>query len=303
MPASLIVVAASILLTAQPARADYVWVEGEKADRVAVTRHPSWYDQVKRAELSGGDFITNWGEKPGVIAYRVSIALAGERDFWVRANPTAARLSYRLNGGDWDAIDLEKGRRETSTSPATASSTCGSSPGSNVGRVELEAGRERSSSSAWTAPTTTTARSIASSSPTEPFTPRGTAKPGEASMPPKAEAENDRAGSRLTRRPDPFAPDAAVSTCGHSTRRSPARAASSACKGDEFIHSKTGEPVRFWAVNGPAAQGLRRPATRGPACSPSTASISCASTTATSTKTGELEPREDRPRPSTSSRR
>jgi len=32
-----------------------VWIEGEKPVKAAMNRHPWWYDQVDRAQLSGGE--------------------------------------------------------------------------------------------------------------------------------------------------------------------------------------------------------------------------------------------------------
>ena len=35
---------------------DYIWVEGESPQSQSMTRHPWWYDKVKKDQLSGGDF-------------------------------------------------------------------------------------------------------------------------------------------------------------------------------------------------------------------------------------------------------
>ena len=80
---------------------EWVWVEGEKPYSSTVTRHPGWYDKVKRDLLSGGDFLSHWDDKrPGEALYRVKGPKAGEYDLWVRANPVQSRLSYKLNDGD-----------------------------------------------------------------------------------------------------------------------------------------------------------------------------------------------------------
>ena len=250
------------LVAALPARAEYLWVEGERPERATVTRHPSWYDQVKRAELSGGDFITNWGETPGVMAYRVSITSAGEREFWVRANPTAARLSYRLNGGDWESIDLEKGLQENLNVAADGKVDLRFLAWVNVGRVGLKQGANLIEFRMDSANHNHGALDCFVLSE-EPFTPRGAAKPGEvSSRTRKAEAENP--GWFVFDPPtDPFA-----STAGFDLRALNESIAGDGgfirANGDDFIHSKTGVPVRFWAVNGPASRQLRRPASRGP---------------------------------------
>jgi hypothetical protein len=76
-----------------------------------MNRHPWWYDQVKTDLLSGGDLNSNFQkDKPGEAEYRAEVPRDGSYEFWVRANPVEARLSYRLDGGDWTPIDLERDR-------------------------------------------------------------------------------------------------------------------------------------------------------------------------------------------------
>ena len=49
------------LLTGVPTAAGaWIWVEGEKPVVNKMNRHPWWYDQVKREQFSGGDFISNF---------------------------------------------------------------------------------------------------------------------------------------------------------------------------------------------------------------------------------------------------
>src|SRR5579862_5434922 len=77
-----------------------IWIEGENPTVNKMNRHPWWYDQVKRDQLSGGDFISNWSkDKPGEAGYKFTAAKAGEYEFWVRANPVQSKLSYALNRG------------------------------------------------------------------------------------------------------------------------------------------------------------------------------------------------------------
>jgi len=96
------------LAAARAPAADYIWVEGESPQAQTMTRHPWWYDKVKKEQLSGGDFISNWSDKqPGEATYSFRASTAGERVFWVRANPVATRLSYQLDGGPWQLIDMK----------------------------------------------------------------------------------------------------------------------------------------------------------------------------------------------------
>ncbi len=101
------------LAFSSPARAAWIWVEGEKASRSTMHRHPYWYDQVKRDQLSGGDLISNFDARAGEATYRFNAPAAGEYVLWVRANPIQAKLSYRLNDGPSTPIDVDKGIEAT----------------------------------------------------------------------------------------------------------------------------------------------------------------------------------------------
>src|SRR5687767_9977854 len=104
-----IVACAWLALVASTARADWHWIEGEKPTKHSMNRHPWWYDQVKKGEFSGGDFLSNFSDdKPGEATYAVTIKKAGDYQLWVRANPLRAKLSFRINDGGWKEIDLEK---------------------------------------------------------------------------------------------------------------------------------------------------------------------------------------------------
>ena len=92
-------------------RAEPIWIEGEDAQTKQTTRH-SWYDQVKKEVLSGGDWLSHFNaQKQGNAGFVFDAASAGRYTFWLRANHVKASLSYRLNGGQWQAIDLSRNQR------------------------------------------------------------------------------------------------------------------------------------------------------------------------------------------------
>src|SRR6201992_2012458 len=99
-------IAASLLATTP--RAAIIWTEGEKFVKADVKRHPWWYDKVKKDQLSGGDYISNWSDKPGEIEYAVSAHNAGAYEFWVRTMPVGTKLSYTIAGVPATEIDLAK---------------------------------------------------------------------------------------------------------------------------------------------------------------------------------------------------
>src|ERR1035437_3940175 len=89
--------------------AGYIWVEGEAPQSQNMTRHPWWYDKVKTDLLSNGDFISNWSAKPGEATYTFMAPAAKEYVFWVRANTSSTKLSYKLGNGEWQLIDTTRG--------------------------------------------------------------------------------------------------------------------------------------------------------------------------------------------------
>ncbi|HMJ90605.1 MAG TPA: hypothetical protein VK530_12370, partial [Candidatus Acidoferrum sp.] len=90
-----------------------IWIEGEQPASNRTTRHPWWYDKVKTEELSGGDFISNWDkDKAGELEYRVDAAAAGNYEFWVRANPIQAAMTYSINGST--SVPIAVNRNEQS---------------------------------------------------------------------------------------------------------------------------------------------------------------------------------------------
>ena len=60
------------------------------------------------ADLSGGDFISNFGPQEGLASYRFDAAQAGSYTFWIRANPVGdPKLDYRLDEGNWTPVDFK----------------------------------------------------------------------------------------------------------------------------------------------------------------------------------------------------
>ena len=75
--------------------------------------HPWYAGAVDKSQLSGGDFISNFGPEEGHAEYSFTAEKAGAYTFWVRANPVVdPKLDYQLNGGDWvpDRFQQQDGR-------------------------------------------------------------------------------------------------------------------------------------------------------------------------------------------------
>ena len=232
-------------IVAQPARAAYVWIEGEKPTKSDVHRHPWWYDKVKADDLSGGDLITNWDDtKPGLLSYDFQAPQAGEYEFWVRANPTGTKLSYKLNEGPWVPIDMSKAQDTVNVAADekpdlrflgwVRADQVKISLGGNTMQFRMDSENHNHGMLDCF---------VLSQ---EPFQPRGILKPGETAAP----AQGQAGWFAFDPKTDPFTADSAIDL--RSLNEDVAgRGGFIATKNGQFIHSRTGEPLRFWAVNGP----------------------------------------------------
>jgi hypothetical protein len=97
------------LATAPLVAADFVWVEGEAPSRGQGYPH-NWYsDMVQKGALSGNAFLSSFTDKADTeVDYDVEIPADGEYTLWARVNPIQASVSWRQDGGAWQAIDLSK---------------------------------------------------------------------------------------------------------------------------------------------------------------------------------------------------
>ncbi len=249
------------------ARGEWIWIEGEKPTQSTMNRHPWWYDQVKTDQLSDGDFISNFStEKAGEAEYGFSVRQAGGYDVWVRANPVQARLSYCLDPsdsdhGEWTEIDLGGQTVGNVNIAADGKPDLRFLTWAKAGRLELSRGRH-----------TIRFRMDSANSnhgyldcfvlTSEPFQPQGTLKPD-------AVAEAMRQAARENDGWVPFQPsdDAFQDSAGLDLRSLNEQVAGEhgfiGVKDGEFVHQATGQPIRFWGVNGPSAkdrEGLQREA-------------------------------------------
>ena len=226
-----------------------IWVEGENPSRTTATTH-AWYGgQVDHQALSGGDFLCHYSDRgPAESSYNVQVPKAGDYDFWVRANPVQAKLSYRIGRGDWTPIDLEKDVRGRVNIARDGKADLRFLAWERVGRVPLTAGEN-----VVTFLMSSTNHNHGALDcfvfSDEPFEPNGFARPdtnpGAAAVAPRGEWFAFNPPS------DPYRPSSAI-----DLRVLNEKAAGDGgfigVKDGRFVHSATGDPVRFWAVNGPS---------------------------------------------------
>ncbi len=99
---------AEVVLGLGKPQTSYLWVEGEAAETSTARRH-GWYDGVTKGELSGGEWLSNFGSPaPATASYSVQIPEDGDYDFWFRANPSGSSLSVKIDGGPWRKLDTGK---------------------------------------------------------------------------------------------------------------------------------------------------------------------------------------------------
>ena len=236
-----------------------IWVEGERPIRSAMNRHPWWYDQVKREHLSGGDCISNFHDKIGEAAYEFTVVRAGEYQFWVRANPVKTEMAYRLNAGSWKEIDLAGNPQGVANIAADGKPDLRFIAWIDVGKVVLKKGVNQVAfrmhgnlhNHGYLDCFVLT---------DEPFQPNGILKPGQMAAASKRVQEENKDWFA-------FSPKAgAQGDCRFDLRSLNERVAGEggfiSAKGSQFIHSKTGKPLRFWAVNGPPRELKDRQALR-----------------------------------------
>ena len=236
----------TFLISASASNGATIWQEGEKPVRSTVKRHPWWYDKVKAGELSGGEWISHYSkEKPGETEYSVEVPAGGKYHFWVRANPVNTKLAYRVGSGVWVPIDTGAAIDRVNIA-ADGKADLRFIGWMNAGDVTLERG-----------PVTIAFRMSSENEnhgaidvfvlTTEPFTPKGKGKPGEAIAAGKSEVTES--GSWAFHYPaDKFEATALLDlrslnekVAGESgfVRLTP--------DGNGFALGN-GQPVRFWAV-------------------------------------------------------
>ncbi|MGE3822466.1 MAG: hypothetical protein AB7I30_23880, partial [Isosphaeraceae bacterium] len=246
----------------QPSRGAWIWVEGEKPFASRVHRHPYWYDKVKRDALSGGDFLSNWHANfAGEASYRVLAPTAGDYEFWVRANTLQARLSYKLNDAPWTEIDLDKDPRQSANVAEDGKPDLRFLAWVKVGGVPLKKGanvvRFRFHSE-----NNNHGYLDCFVFSDEPFTPKGALRPDQVAFAKKKLEAQNRGWFAFDPGSDPYSSGNPIDLRSLNENQAGDGGFIAAREG-RFVHADSGQPVRFWAVNGPAGkdpESLRREA-------------------------------------------
>ena len=221
----------------------WIWVEGERPVRTDIAFAHGWYaGEVRKGELSGGEFISNFGPRAGSAEYDVVIPAAGTWAFWVRANPVMRACGWRLDGGAWTTLDMSRNKRGELNLAADGGVDLRYIAWAQAGDLALTPGTHRIEFSFRDGPDHHGSLDCFVLARV-PFEPQGKLKPGERT------GLADPGTWAFEPEPDRFAGAALVDLRGLNepvagqsgfVRRSP--------DGDDFVLGD-GRPARFWAVN------------------------------------------------------
>ncbi|MBC7820178.1 MAG: hypothetical protein IAG10_25115, partial [Planctomycetaceae bacterium] len=188
---------------------------------------------------------------PGEAEYSITAKDGGKFEFWIRANPTASKLSYRLNEADWKPIEFEKNARDPANIAGDGKLDLRFIAWVKVGNIELKRGMNSIRFRMHSDNSNHGGLDCFVLS-TEPFTPRGILKPGEAAKE-AGSNKSDKDWFAFDPSADKFEASSAIDLRFLNEKIAGEHGIIAAKEG-HFVHSQTGEPVRFWAVNGAAAK-------------------------------------------------
>jgi hypothetical protein len=235
-----LLLASLLAMTAGPGDDDLIWIEGEAAKTKEVSPVHGWYNSIKKDLLSGGDWLSNFGDKDGFATYDLPVKKAGTYTLWVRANPIGSALAWRLGDGEWKEIETGKSVDQVNLA-ADNRPDIRFVAWMKAGPVELKEG------------TSTISFKMHSGSnhhggldcfclTTKTFTPNGSRKPGEKlglADPGTWAFEPDE---------DEFSPKALLDLRSLNEKIAGESGFVRATPSGDFVLGN-GQPVRFWAVN------------------------------------------------------
>lgn len=225
--------------------AAYIWIEGEKPAQQDVTRHPFWYDQVKKDELSGGDWISNWNDnKAGTLSYSFTVEKPGAYTLWLRANPTGATLSYQIDSGQRKDVSFA-GAVDNRNVAGDGKIDLRFLAWAKVEKVELNKGTHTISFGMSSQNNNHGAIDCIVFTD-EPFIPQGTNKPGEGGAVAQAAGTEGRWAFNIPE--DPYKADALMDLSSLNEKIAGEKGYIALSKdGMDFVRGD-GQPIRFWGV-------------------------------------------------------
>ena len=135
--------AIGLAVTTDPPKAHTIWVEAEHSHRSSLERHPFWYDQVKKDQLSGGDWISNWSDDNGRCRRVRRLGPRGRSLPFLDPGQSGADAcsNMRSAGASGRPSTWRPMQSTRSTSRPTTSPTCGSWRGRRLAKSPLAKGQ------------------------------------------------------------------------------------------------------------------------------------------------------------------
>lgn len=220
------------------ASAASIWVEGEAPAKSDVAKH-GWYDAVKRDVLSGGDWLSHYGGKPGEASYEIEAAEAGDYTFFARLNPVASEPKWKLDGGAWTAVTMSAAQQQQNIAGNSALDHRFIA-WVKIGVVPLTKGRH-TVAFRWEGGASNSGGLDCFVLTTEKFVPQGTTKPGAQA------AAGPGEWFPLMADDDPFSPASVIDM----SRLVPAPAGQFGvlqAVGKDLRFAKATTPVKLWGV-------------------------------------------------------
>lgn len=218
-----------------------IWIEGEDAAEHRFKRH-GWYDNVDKSLLSGGEWLSHYdASAPGEATYRFDAREGGTYTWWLRCNVSKMTQHCRIDGGEPVEMDLTsdvRGRMNLAAKPDHR--YIGWVKG---GRFELTPGEHRI--------TVVTSSSISNHGGIDcmclvnfPWAPAGTQKP---TLPDEKPPAGPDTWFQVLPDDDAFS-DESIIDMSRLLHRPAGKFGFVERRGDAFVLSETGEPIKFWAV-------------------------------------------------------
>jgi hypothetical protein len=246
MMKNLLVLTVTLGILSSMTSAEMIWIEGEKPLKHTMNRHPWWYDRVKKTELSGGDWISNYSkDKQGTAFYGFKIQKSGDYNLWLRANPVSSAMSFKIDQSAWTPVEMTEGSYHDKINIAADDKPdLRFIAWINVGTLSLKAGVHRITFKTHSKNDNHGGIDCFVLTDT-PFTPKGNRKPGE----PKPVTATKEGSWAFEPDPDTYSDKAIFdlrslneTVAGESGFIGLSKDGSDFVKGD-------GTAIRFWAVN------------------------------------------------------
>ena len=231
------------------ARGEAIWIEGESAGDSKVAAHPWYHGQVKRDQLSGGDFISHFSkEHPGTAGYDFEVKVDGAFDLWVRANPVQSVIRFQLDDAKPRVLDMSVRQTGNTNIASDDKPDLRFLAWAHAGKFDLTAGKHRVTFTFESANENHGSLDCFVFAPST-FQPMGTLKPGEIEAHQQEIARANEGWIPWLPGRDAFK-DSPIDL-RHLNERFAGEKGGIGSRGADFIFRDTGETVRFWGVNGP----------------------------------------------------